>query len=254
MDAHYNETLRKLDEAFVRLEAKVPPPQKTPHGNSWVFRYKEKSIHQAMIQKLARQVSGLHAARLLCEKGLLQEHAAVQRILDELHQDTCFLAYAVINRDITPLHQAYLEAFYKEELDPTTGDGLLDRPTVSRKKIRAYLSRLASEKDPSSAVTRDHTIYSAHSGFIHGASPQIMEMVGGDPPRFHLHGMAGTRIHDSHRHDLYNPFFHAIVSFALVAKAFGDEDLFEQQRDWLERFDSFSGRNEAYRDVPSRER
>lgn len=243
MDALYNATLHKLDLAFERLEAKVPPPQKTPHGNSWVFRYKDKSIHQAMIQKLARQVSGLHAVRLLCEKGLLQEHAAVQRILDELHQDTCFLAYAVIKKEITPLHRAYLDGFYKEELDPTTGDGLLDRPTVSRKKIRAYLSRIESEKDPSSAVTNDHTIYSAHSGFIHGASPQIMEMVGGDPPRFHLHGMAGTRMHDFHRNDLYNPFFRTIVSFALVAKAFGDEDLFEQQRDCLEQIESLSGQH-----------
>ena len=76
------------------------PPQRVPHGDAFVFRYKEKTIHQAMVQKLARVVSGLHAARLLLENGLLQEQAAVQRMLDEFHEDILFLAFAVIKENI----------------------------------------------------------------------------------------------------------------------------------------------------------
>jgi hypothetical protein len=207
-----------------------------------------------MIQKVARVVSGLHAARLLCEQGLLQEQSAIQRMLDEFHEDIWFLAMAVINKEITPLHHKYLDAFYQEEFDPITGKSLLKRDMVSRKKIRAYLARLPQQpKDPSSAVTLSHTIHSAYSGFIHGASPQIMDMVGGNPPRFHINGMAGTPRHDGHRHDLYNPFFRSIVSFAIVAKAFGDEELFQELRAWLLEFDKLSGRNEAYKNVLSRQ-
>ncbi len=83
MDALYNQTMHHLDKAFRRLETMVPPPQKMPQGNSFAFRYKEKTIQQALIQKLARMVSGLHAAQLLCANGLIQEQGAIQQMLDE---------------------------------------------------------------------------------------------------------------------------------------------------------------------------
>lgn len=105
MDALYDHALEQLDKAFRRLENMVPPPQMVPCQNSFVFRYREKTIHQALIQKLARLVSGLHAARLLCEQGLLQEQSAVQRMLDEYHEDILFLVTAVISQKITPDHQ-----------------------------------------------------------------------------------------------------------------------------------------------------
>jgi hypothetical protein len=114
MDALYNQTLHVLDKAFKRLQTMVPPPQKMPHGDSFVFRYKEETIEQAIIQKLARVLTGLHAARLLCDNGLLQEQGAIQRMIDEFHEDILFLAFAVINKQITPLHKKYLKAFYQE--------------------------------------------------------------------------------------------------------------------------------------------
>lgn len=253
MDVLYNQTLRQLDKAFRRLEAMVPPPQRMRHGNSFVFRYTEKSVQQAVIQKLARMVSGLHAARLLCNNGFLQEQGAIQRLLDETHEDIWFLAFGVIHNDITQLHRDYLDAFYKEEFDPETGEALLDRPMPPRRKIRAYLSRLQEQpNDPSSAVRLYHTIYSGYSGYIHGASSHIMDMWGGDPPQFHIHSMAGTPRHDVHRYDLYNPFFRAILSFALAANAFDDEKLSATLRAFNLEFDRLSGRNEAYRNSSSR--
>jgi len=254
MDALYNQTLHHLDKAFKRLEAMVPPPQPMPYRDSFVFRYKEKTILQAMIQKLARVVSGLHATRLLCEHGLLQEQGALQRTLDEFHEDISFLVFAVINNELTPLHKKYLDAFYKEQFDPKTGKALFDREMVPRKKIHAYLARVEQQpKDPSSAVTLYRTIHKSYSGYIHGASPQIMDMFGGNPPRFHIHGMAGTPRHDEHRYDLYNPFFRAIISFALAAKAFGDEELAQSLSAYHLEFDRVSGRNEAYENAPSRQ-
>ena len=158
-----------------------------------------------------------------------------------------FLAFGLIKNDITQLHQDYLDAFYQEEFDPQTGAPLLDRPMVPRRKIRAYLSRLEEQpNDPSSAVKLYHTIHSGYSGYVHGTSSHIMDMWGGDPPQFHIHGMAGTPRHDIHRYDLYNPFFRAILSFALAAKAFGDEKLCATLSAFVWEFDRLSGRNEAY--------
>lgn len=75
MDALYNQVLHRLDKAFRKLEGMVPPPQKESQGDGFVFRYREKTIHQAILQKLARVVSGLHAARLLFQHGFVQEQA-----------------------------------------------------------------------------------------------------------------------------------------------------------------------------------
>jgi hypothetical protein len=249
MNGLYNQTFHHLDKAFKRLEGMVPPPQKVPHGDAFVFRYGEKTIHQAMVQKLARVVSGLHATQLLLENGLLQEQAAVQRMLDEFHEDILFLAYAVINNEQTALHRKYLDAFYKEEFDaPTAVESSQDRPMVPRRKIRAYVAQVdLGGIDPSTAVTLSHTIHSGYSGFVHGASPHIMDMVQEDPPRFRIHGMSGTSQQEEHRHDLYNPFFRAIIAFAVVAKAFRDDELFQSLQAYHLEFDRLSGRNNAYR-------
>jgi hypothetical protein len=254
MDILYKQTLRQLDKSFRRLERMVPPPQKIPCQDSFVFRYKKKTIQQAMVQKLARTVSGLHAAQLLCEYGLLQEQSSVHRMLDEFHEDIWFLAFGIINNDITPLHQEYLDVFYKEEFDLATGEPFLDRPMLRRQKIRAYLARLPQQaNDPSTAVTQSHTIHSTYSGYVHGASPQIMDMYGENPLRFHIHGMAGTIRHEYHCYDLYNPFFRAILSFAITAKAFGEDKLFATLSAFHIEFDRLSGRNEAFQNAPPRQ-
>lgn len=50
-----------MENAFRRLEGQVPAPQWQPWNDGFVLRHKEQMIEQALIQKLARVVSGLHA-------------------------------------------------------------------------------------------------------------------------------------------------------------------------------------------------
>jgi hypothetical protein len=183
------------------------------------------------------------------EQGLVQEQAAMQRILDELNEDISFLAYAAIYDDYTELHKKYLDAFYEEEFDaPTPMQSSQKRPMVSREKIRAFITRSKmAGGDPSSGVKLTRTISKSYSGYVHAASPQIMDMYGGNPLRFHVHGLPGTVRQEEHRYDLWNYFFRSIIAFALVAKAFGDEDLFQRIREYHLEFDNYSGRNAAFR-------
>jgi hypothetical protein len=192
------------------LENRVPSPKVIKFGKGHVFRYVERSIHQAIIQKLARTISGLHAARILLDHGFVQELGALQRMLDEFQEDITFLSYAVIYDGLTELHQRYLDAFYEEELDKPEDPvaSTQKRPMIPRKKIRAYLARLeGSNIDPSRGIELSKTITKTYSGFIHGASPHIMDMYGGNPPRFHVTGMLGTPRIDEHADDIWNYFF-----------------------------------------------
>jgi hypothetical protein len=243
MDHLYNQVLGKMERALRIFEGRVPPPQRVPFKDSFVFRYVEKTLHQAVVQKLARLVSGLHAARLMLEYGFVQEQGALQRMLDEFEEDIQFLTFAVIFDRFTPLHQEYLDAFYEEEFDAESALGSTQkRPLIPRKRIRAYLaSTNGAPLNPSRAIELSRTVHSTYSGYVHAASPHIMDMYGGSPPHFHSSGMAGTPLHQVYREDIWNYFYRGILSFVLSAKAFGDEELFQQLNEFSHEFARQSG-------------
>lgn len=247
MERLYDQALVNMERTVHGLAQRVSPPRAVPYKDSFVFRYVEKTLHQALVQKLARIVMGLHAARLLLEQGFLQEQGALQRILDELHEDVSFLALAVIYDKHTSLHQAYLDAFYEEEFDAVSAlESTQKRPMISRQKIRAYIARIeGAALDPSRGVELTRTISKAYSGFIHAASPHVMDMYGGNPPRFHVHGMKGTERQQEHREDLWNYFYRSIIAFALTAKAFGDDLLFSQIQQFSREFERQCGKDYA---------
>ncbi|MET3516721.1 MAG: hypothetical protein ACLGJD_00310 [Gammaproteobacteria bacterium] len=229
IESTYEAALKNMSATVHALAKSVPPPQRVPFADSFAYRYVERTVHQALVQKLARYVTTLRGACLLFEYGFVQEQAALQRVLDEIQEDITFLAFGVIFDKMTPLHQTYLEAFYREEFDPRTGEpGNQDRPMIPRKKIRAYIARLeGSNANPSRGVEVARQVSKTYSGYVHAASPQIMDMFGGSPPRFHLGGMKGTERHDEHREDLWNYFYRGILAFAFAAKAFGADKMFE---------------------------
>lgn len=135
------QTFIVLEKAFRRLEQEVPPPQLKRVKGHFLLRFREQSIEQALVQKLARYISTLHADQLLLNHGFIQEQGILQRTLDELHEDMFFLAIAITNDKITVLHQRYLKAFFAEEFDnPSDPVGThTDREMIPRKKIRAYV-------------------------------------------------------------------------------------------------------------------
>jgi hypothetical protein len=243
MDHLYNQVLGKMERTLRILEGRVPQPQRVPYKDSFVFRYVEKTVRQAIVQKLARLVSGLHAARLLMEHGFVQEQGALQRMLDDIEEDIMLLTFSVIFNKPTPLHQKYLDAFYEEEFDAESAlASTQKRPMISREKIRAYIVRVGgAEVDPSRAIEASRTINKTYSGYVHAASPHIMDMYGGSPPHFHTSGMAGTTIQQGHREDIWNYFYRSILSFAFSAKAFGDEELFAQLNELSHEFARKSG-------------
>lgn len=225
-------TLELLRRAFRTLEARVPPPKRMVWKDGFVFRYSERTIHQAIVLKLARIVSSLHAVESLLGKGLFQEQGMIQRALDEIGEDIDFLSFAVIFDDYTERHKQYLEYFYAEEFDDPSDilGSHRSRGMVSREKIRNYVNaKLGSEAQRANVVGKILT--KAYSGFIHAASPHIMDMYGGVPPRFDLSGEFGDFRMEEHADDALNYFLRAIFTMAIAAKAFGDEPLFADLRE-----------------------
>ena len=237
MEHIHEQVLTYMEGIVDDLARRVPQPQFVEKFGA--FRHVEKSIHQAIVQKLARMVSTLYAARLLCNHGFVQEQAALQRILDEIQDDVLFLAFGIIRGDDQlPLHRNYLAAFFEEEFDADTAiESTQKRPMIRRQKIQAYLARMAeAPMDPHRGGELFRTTSKIYSGFVHAASPHIMDMYAGNPPRFHMHGMKETEIYEAYREDIQNYFYRGISAFAFAAKAFGDDKLFARIDDRMKQF------------------
>lgn len=248
MDQLFAQCLEQMESWFRDLEKQVPQPGKIPFLRRFVFRYKEKTIEQALIQKLARVVTGLHSARILLNNGFFQEQIAIHRILDELQQDITFLSFARFEDRISELHQRYLDAFYEEEFDfpenPIASSQR--RPSIPRKKIHAYIAGKDAESgvsNPSRGSALMRTLSKAYSGFVHAASPQIMNLYGGLPPRFHISGMLGTPREPEHRNDLWNYFYRGLLSFNEVAFVFKDLKLAASIKTYTTVFANAVGKN-----------
>ena len=245
-DDYYERILRHLEGVVNLLETRVPKPKLMKFGKFRAFRHVEKTVHQAIIQKLARMVSSLEAARLLFEHGFVQEQASLQRVLDEIQEDIAFLSFGILEGDVnSSLHREYLDSFFEEEFDADTAlKSSQRRPMVSRRKIRTYLARTKfSPLDPSSGIELLRTMSKTYSGYIHAASPHIMDMYGGTPERFHMRGMKENPVYEGHREDLWNYFYRGISTCGMGAKALGDEQSFNSCRSLLKEFGEVSGKN-----------
>jgi hypothetical protein len=228
------DVLAVLEPAFRRLEAQVPPPVKVAHNDGFKLRYAEKSPQQALLQKFARQISGLHALDILLLHGLAQEQGVIQRTLDEIEEDILFITLGLATGNWTNNHANYLEYFWMEE----DGAGTTKRGMVPRDKIRAYVNRAQGQPDPSSADSIGRTLFQAYSGYVHANSVAIVDMCQGDPPRYCLSGIRGYAMHNDHLVDAWNYFYRGLISSAVIPKAFGDEALGAEQLGIVKSFES----------------
>jgi hypothetical protein len=234
--------LEILERAFHCLAAQVPPPREVPWADlGFVHRYIERLPHQALILKLARQVSGLFAIDTLLFHGLAQEQGVIQRTLDEIGEDI-FVLVAGLQRGFEPLHHQLLEAFWEEEFDnPRSAvKSTQKRAPPPRRKIHAFLARFEGG-DVSSAQAINRTLSKAYSGYVHAAAPHIMDIYGGRPPHFYVSGVAGTSRHLDHIEDARNYFYRGLLSVILVARAFGDADTDREVGEFVKHFEKKCG-------------
>ncbi len=238
------EAVTVIENAFRRLERAIAPPQRVPHRHSFVFRYANKGIHEALIQKLVRNISGLNAVAILLSTGYVQEAGVLFRTLDEVQEDIFFLATADTSESKTERHQKYLDAFYAESVF-SRPEGSLDIPKpnlVPRKKIRAHtFNVLGAGVNVSQALGASESLGTAYSGYVHAASENIMNMYGGCPPHFHLSGMLGTPRIESCANDAENYVCRGLMATVVVAKAFGDRSLVETLYEFLGQYDAANG-------------
>lgn len=227
----YQEIAHVLEQAFREIEAEVPPPIFISRGSYSVFRFKNQSTEAAIIQKCARLISGLNASLVLLKAGYTQELGALFRMLDEFSEDILFLCQAIRTGEITELHKKYLDVFYQEEFDNPENAFLSTqkRQTIPRKRILAAISRIPEQQlNPNDNQELHRTLSQTLSGYVHAASPQVMDMYGGNPPRFHVSGMLNTPRIPEFMENIWDYFYRGLLSVMIIALSFKQELLLQK--------------------------
>lgn len=225
----YEEASDFLEKCFNLIENYLPSPSINTFGEHNVLRYTEKSIDTAIIQKLARYLSSLNASRVLLLNGYTQETGVLFRTLDEIDEDIFFLCIPKIDGKYSQVHNDYLNSFFQEELDNPRNAFLLTqkRPTVSRKKIHATISNFNKETlNLSDSKENMRTLSQIYSGYVHGSSVHIIEMVDINSKKYLLRGMLGTSIHNDFIYNYWDYVYRAIISTMLISKVLGFEQLY----------------------------
>jgi hypothetical protein len=241
----YQETNRFLEDCFHTLEAPLPSPVPRKLGQHLILRYQTQCLEIAIIQKLARYISGLNASLLLLESGYTQELGVLFRTLDEFHEDMVFLALPLVgSKTVTETHNKYLEDFFQEELD-NPDNAILStqkRVTTPRKKIHAVIASSGMNGlNPHDSQEVFRTISQAYSGYIHGASCHICEMVGGNPLRYFLSGMPDTPRQVEFKYNYWDYAYRGLIGTALAAKALGNGSIAEKCTKYIDHFEKVTG-------------
>ena len=241
----YQETNKFLEKCFHELEAPIPSPVPTQLGEKVVLRYNIKRLEIAIIQKLARYISGLNASLLLLETGYTQELGALFRTLDEFNEDICFLALPIVGGiEVANTHTKYLDQFFQEEFDKPEKAILSThkREPIPRKKIRAVIANSGkSGLNPYDSQELSRTISQAYSGYVHGASCHICEMIGGKPLRYFLAGMPGTYRQSEFVYNYWDYAYRGLITIVLVAKVLGDGDMVKKVYEYIDHFEKVTG-------------
>ena len=207
--------------ALEELGTRAPKPQPTKAAGADVLRHPKPDGQLMAYLKCVRAASSLNAALALLENGYTFEVGTLCRCIDEGTEDILFLALAPGKDDTDFKYQEQLVAeFYDDELEHMAQpmEAAAGRNRVPRRIIHAALARLpVAIGNPSDSKALMQSLTRTLSGFVHGAYVHIMELYGGNPPRFHLSGMPDTPRIEEMAEQLASTAFRAMGAFEIVA-------------------------------------
>ncbi len=218
----------------------LPAPVLVVHRGIPLFRHKQQSDTLLCFLKGVKFTSTLNAALLLFRNGYAQELGALARMADDLFNDILFMLQPLDGDKPSKDQLRFFEEFFQEEFEDPLNvlAGAQKRDIVSRRKLHATFGHLAKESlNPSDAQTMMSTIHAALSGYVHGAYPHIMELYGGNPPRFHMSGLPATPRIAEWDGQLVTYVYRGIMASGLVARKLGLKESESALRTLMEEFE-----------------
>ena len=216
-------SFRHLVKILRALEREVPQPQTVKFKESFVVRYLEKQPKQVLVQKLAHSLAVLHSCEILIETGQVQSVGALQRVLDDANEDVAFLTIGMTKGEWTRRHTDFCNEFFAEDGVEQNALGLpADKiARLPRAKINSYIAQNTPGADQIRGSIARKRVFSVYSGFVHGASPNIMDFYDTGLPGFQVTEIKGTSRHADYEDQIFNQRYRTFISFIVALSAFG---------------------------------
>jgi hypothetical protein len=141
----------------------------------------------------------VNACIQLARAGYVQEIVVILRTVIECTTHIEFVLLAADSAGaLTPgPQQEYVKKYFE---DFARGAGAIEKqPRVSQKNVHTTIGDWLDERSKEigielsgSSAERMRRIYDTNSNYVHSRYPEVMDMYGGRPGRFHVEGMAGT--------------------------------------------------------------
>jgi hypothetical protein len=240
VDDYLKTVLDRLEGQYHAMARAVESPTarviSTRQARGVWFRHARHSDTLLCFLKGIKLVSTLNASLLLVQQGYVQEAGALFRIATDCFTDILFFLMPLDGDDISKDQDRFFDEFFQEEFDdPSDPLGSNQkRDSVSRRKIFAGFGQLVqAHLNPSDAQSVMSLTHKVFSGYIHGAYPHIMELYGGNPPRFHMSGMTGTPKQAESLKQLLDQLYRAIMVSELLARKLCCDDVRRAIRELL---------------------
>ena len=162
-------------------------------------RYGKPGVRHFCLLKAVRAVSALNAMIALARGGFAQEIGVLVRTLVECTTHIEFVLDALDENDVlAPDVDKYVQDFFADFARNSSADfrRAQVRQGVVHERLGSTLDNIAqqtghAEQRPP-AERMYSNVYLTYSNYVHAKYPEIMDLYGGTPGRFHLNGMRGT--------------------------------------------------------------
>lgn len=203
----------------------IEPPQWSPIESG--FRHSTQHDCLLIYLKGVRWVSLLNASIVLLEAGQVHEMGILCRCMDESLEDMLlFCRNLGPDGKPTDAQERVLKEFFQEQFENSSSPMLVatKRDRAPRKSVRSAIANLPENPvNPHDHSQMHGTIYDAFSGYVHGAYPHIMELYGGNPPKYHAAGMKNTPRIEEWQNQLVSYVYRGVLGAWFVARRLGEE-------------------------------
>jgi hypothetical protein len=192
---HAETGAQTLERFIAAVGASLHPPILYHSGKEhYGFRFGAPDERHFCLLKAVRALSAWRAAALLARQGYAQEVFVLLRTLDEF---TTHIDFVLLARegDGTPTKEAaaYLQAYFADFARNDSSD--YGKVKLRQGDVHKVLGKKFDEERDTLLDTTERAlshVYLSLSNYVHGRYPEIMDMYGGDPARWHTNGMLGT--------------------------------------------------------------
>ncbi len=190
----------KYAEIIDLLAGSLNPPLFYHSGNEhYGFRYGNPDGRHFCILKSVRMVSCLNACIALAENGFPQEIYMLIRTFVEADAHIRYVLGDLKEKSLAPDQLKFVADYFADYQRNEAKD--FKRPRISQKKIHNAIGEILDlnadisdprQGSPIKSSTLMSNIYLTSSNYVHARYPEIMDMFGGNPGKFHMAGMSGT--------------------------------------------------------------